>query len=458
MLNRSFHSKIYLLILVAALGFGTSLSAQKDRSERASLASAIESSYRRQLLDCWYPRSIDSLYGGFISAWEYDFTPARNQDKMIVSQARHVWSNAIAMRLYPDEPHFRFGAQQGFVFLREKMWDKVYGGFFTLVDRRGVPRDSVMKVTYGNAFGIYACAAWYKSSGDTSALHLARECFLWLEKNAHDSIYRGYFQHLDRKGEPIKRTAATPSTSDLGYKDQNSSIHVLEAFTELYEVWPDSLLRVRLEEMLEIVRDVITDHRGSLTLFLRPDWTPVSFRDSSKASILKHRHLDHISFGHDIETAYLLLEASHILGRKNDTRTMTVAKKMVDHCLQNGWDSNNGGIYDEGYYFLDTPRISIIKRSKNWWAQAEALNTLLIMDELYPDDPMHYYSRFRKQWNYIDRYLIDHRYGDWFDEGLDNSPQRKTAMKGHIWKATYHQLRALTNCVKRLRTSASAGN
>jgi len=34
---------------------------------------------------------------------------------------------------------------------------------------------------------------------------------------------------------------------------------------------------------------------------------------------------------------------------------------------------------------------------------------------------------------------------------LDKEPERKTALKGHIWKATYHQFRALMNCVRRLR-------
>ena len=95
--------------------------------------------------------------------------------------------------------------------------------------------------------------------------------------------------------------------------------------------------------------------------------------------------------------------------------------------------------------------ITIIKNSKNWWAQAEGLNTLLIMSDLFPDDPMRYFDKFRKLWKYTQTYLIDDTYGDWYEEGLDKEPQRKTALKGHIWKATYHQFRALMNCVDRLK-------
>jgi mannobiose 2-epimerase len=146
-----------------------------------------------------------------------------------------------------------------------------------------------------------------------------------------------------------------------------------------------------------------------------------------------------------------MLEASHVLELKNDARTMVVAKRMVDHALQNGWDEMKGGFYDEGYYFKNTNGISIIKNTKNWWAQAEGLNTLLLMADHFPNDPMKYFEKFKKMWKYIQTYLIDHEYGDWYEEGFDNSPAKRTALKGHIWKATYHQFRALSNCVERLK-------
>ena len=166
--------------------------------------------------------------------------------------------------------------------------------------------------------------------------------------------------------------------------------------------------------------------------------------------MIRHKNLDHVSFGHDIETAYLMLEASHALGLKNDERTMAIGKKMVDHALRNGWDKTVGGFYDEGYYFKGVDTITILLASKNWWAQAEGMNTLLLMADRYPNDPMHYFDRFMQQWQYIQTYLIDHENGDWYDSGLDKDPQRKKGLKGQIWKATYHNFRALANCVDRL--------
>jgi mannobiose 2-epimerase len=441
-----------LLLLLSSV-----LSAQDKKAsnttERKQIAAEMENSIQTELLNKWYPQSVDSTYGGFLSTFTYDFKPTGSQDKMIVTQARHIWTNAKASQRYPNVTYYKSCAEHGYKFLRDVMWDKTYGGFYNLVDRQGNDKSDIKKPkeAYGNAFGIYALAAYNKATGDTGALNLAKKAFMWLEKHSHDPIYKGYYQHLQRDGTPVKRDNSVPNTSDLGYKDQNSSIHLLESFTELYSVWPDDLVRQRLQELLFLIRDKITNEKGDLVLFLQPDWTPVSFRDSSKASVLQHRNLDHVSFGHDVETAYLMLEASHALGLKNDNTTMTVGKKMVDHALKNGWDSVVGGFYDEGYYFKNEPNISIILDSKNWWAQAEGLNTLLLMSDHFPNDPMHYYDKFTQLWQYAKTYLIDHTYGDWYEGGIDKEPQRKTGLKGHIWKATYHHFRSLSNCVKRLR-------
>ncbi|SRR5258706_2064471 len=444
---------VAILLLLAVTGSAQKQSRlKKDISkERLQLAAEMDKTIRTELLNKWYPRCVDTLYGGFLSTFTYDFQPTGPQDKMIVTQARHLWSNAIASKLYPNVVYYKDCAKHGFAFLKNVMWDKVNGGFYTLVDRKGNVKDSSEKTAYGNAFGIYASAAWYRASGDRNALNLAKNCFGWLDKHCHDPIYKGYYQNLLPDGTPIKRTAAIPSTSSTGYKDQNSSIHLLEAFTELYAVWPDPLLRGRLQEMLILVRDVITNQKGDLILFLQPDWSPVSFWDSSDAVILQHHYLDHVSFGHDVETAYLMLEASHVLGLRNDTLTMKTAKRMVDHALRNGWDHETGGFFDEGYYFKNKKEITIIQNSKNWWAQAEGLNTLLVMADHFPNDPMRYFDKFKMMWNYIQTYLIDPIYGDFYQEGLDTRPDSKTALKGQIWKATYHQLRSLSNCVQRLQ-------
>jgi len=249
---------------------------------------------------------------------------------------------------------------------------------------------------------------------------------------------------MEADGTPLKM-----GHNGVPPKDQNSSIHLLEAFTELYRVWPDPLVKERLLMMLHLIRDRITHPKGYLQLFLNEDLSPVSYRDSTEEVRKKNWYHDHISFGHDVETAFLMLEASEIAGLENDTLTLRKAKKMVDHSIENGWDKETGGFYEAGYYFKGQDTVTIIKDTKNWWAQAEGMNSLLLMAELFPADTHNYKTLFLKEWEYIDKYLIDHKHGDWYPNGIDKEPQEKLAMKSQIWKCNYHTSRSLMNCLKR---------
>ncbi|MBD0279391.1 MAG: AGE family epimerase/isomerase, partial [Flavisolibacter sp.] len=158
-----------------------------DPDERLQIANEMEKSLQTELLNKWYPQSVDSQWGGFLSTFTYDFKPTGPQDKMIVTQARHTWTNAKASQLYPAVAYYKSSAQHGFHFLRDKMWDKEYGGFYTLVDRQGNVKGgaNAPKEAYGNAFGIYALAAYYAASGDTAGLNFAKQAFLWLEQHSH---------------------------------------------------------------------------------------------------------------------------------------------------------------------------------------------------------------------------------------------------------------------------------
>jgi mannobiose 2-epimerase len=432
--------RIFIALIFYSLSAGGQSALSMD-----SILRQMRFSAKVELIDKYYPANIDSVYGGYLTSFTYDFKPAAEQDKMIVTQARHVWTTAKAALFYKNNRYAAM-SKHGFLFLKDKMWDKGFGGFFTLVTREGEMK-STRKDAYGNAFGIFALAAYYQTTRDAQALELAKKAFNWLEKYSHDPVYKGYYQHLERNGTPVKRTGNVPPGSDLGYKDQNSSIHLLEAFTELYHVWPNALLKQRLQEMLYLIRDTMVNKKGFLHLFFTPDWKPISNRDSGRAIVLQRRNLDHISFGHDVETAYLMMEAAETLGKHLDPKTMAVGKLMLDHALVNGWDKMRGGFYDQAYYFGATSAPSIIKESKNWWAQAEGLNTLLIFSQLYPADPMRYGEAFEKLWRYVQTYLIDHEYGDWYEEGLDKEPERRRSPKAHIWKAAYHNFRALSNCI-----------
>src|SRR6478672_4431413 len=119
------------LVLLSTFSRAQKNTASNTNAERQRLAAEMEHSIKTELLNKWYPQSVDSQYGGFISTYTFDFKPTGPQDKFIVTQARHTWSTAKAAQQYPDVSYYIKCSENGFHFLHDKMWDKTYGGFYS---------------------------------------------------------------------------------------------------------------------------------------------------------------------------------------------------------------------------------------------------------------------------------------------------------------------------------------
>jgi mannobiose 2-epimerase len=215
----------------------------------------------------------------------------------------------------------------------------------------------------------------------------------------------------------------------------NSHIHMLEALSALYGVWKDGEVRERLEEVLRIVRDRVAVEPGCLNLFFTRDWRPVP---------------DHDSYGHDIETAFLLIEAAESLGEGIDGKTLGMARMLVDHALDWGWDEQHGGFYDKGFALS-----AAFDKKKVWWSQVEGLNALLLMHEQFGVESDRYWQAFVKQWQFVRRFQIDSEFGGLYGEvEADGAPISTT--KGQNWKAGYHDGRSFMLVADRLRGLSAA--
>jgi len=454
---KSLSLKVIISGMLIILFDSLSLSAQTRQSvsKSDSMITVFEQSLRKGVLDVWYPRMIDSVNGGYFSNATFDWKIPEHQPKMLVTQSRLIWTSSEAALFY-NAPTYTKYARHGFQFLTKHMWDNTHGGFFNIRSKTGTYTDEMYgntKTAYGNAFAIYGLTSYYKLTKDTVALNYARKTFLWLDKHSHDNVYGGYVDAMSEDGiwlSKIKTDSREPGAGNGSLKDYNSTIHLMEAFTELYKVWPDPLVKTRLQEVLSIVRDTFVNKKGYLNLYFTDDWKLVSNRDSSQEVIRSRSWMDHITFGHDVETAFLLLEASYALGEKNETTTLKIAKKLVDHALANGFNQTCGGFYDEGYYLPGSNSITILSKNAQWWVQAEGLNALLLMSKIFPEEKK-YYQSYLKMWSYIDNYLIDKQHGDWYINGLNYNPEVIDAPKASVWKCNYHNGRALMNCIRMLK-------
>jgi len=162
-----------------------------------------------------------------------------------------------------------------------------------------------------------------------------------------------------------------------------------------------------------------------------------------------HWFTQHLTYGHDVETAFLLLETAHVLELEEDEPTHMIAKRLVDHSLESGWDQEYGGFFDAGKEV--DGKIEIINRNKSWWGLVEGMNALLLMHRLHPHDSLAYDRLFLKSWEHIDSFLIDKEHGGWYNAALDTSPESIHGAKSHIWKTTYHNTRGMINCILMLR-------
>jgi mannobiose 2-epimerase len=430
---------------------------RSDQSGRMALAAQMEESLFKDILDRWYPLDIDTIYGGYISELKRDWTPGDGSgEKALVQQARHVWATSRVYEAYPEREEYLDYAVHGFHFLRDRMWDETYGGFHAYCTKEGDPVERSIddKRIYGEAFAVYGLSRFYEVSRNQEALELAKRAFFWMDEHAHDAQYGGYFEMLHRDGSPVMpNEAGMAGIFGPGLKDYNSSIHIMEALTELYLVWPDDLVRERLEEMFLLIRDTFVHPDGYLRLYFQPDWTLVTSLPDDTGSQREGWLLTHFTYGHDVETAYLLLETAHVLGKGEDEKTHNIAKKLVDHSLASGWDTVNGGFFDAGVAGDDG--IRIVNNHKSWWGQVEGMNALLLMHTLYPGDPNDYYNKFLKSWEHIDTYLIDKTYGGWYNNATDTDPETVDQLKSHIWKTTYHNTRGMLNCIRMLRSGES---
>ena len=432
---------------------------QFDTEKASQVQKQIETSLKRNILEKWYPRIIDRENGGFHAKYDRQWNRISSYPKALIFQSRGVWTASKAAMRYPQENVYEEAANHGFRFLKNQAWDAKYGGFYQSIPSENQQIWNKSKTAYGNSFAIYALAAYHDLTGSEEALELAKKTFYWLEKHCYDSTYGGYFNYATRKGitykekdkfiKQVSRLSKWP-TKSRKYKDYNTTIHLMEAFSELYRVWPNELMKKRLQEVFDLICNKIYSEKGYLKMFFNEQWEHISFKDSSKTFLMAHSWYDHVSFGHDMETAFLLLEAEDALKKENTNKTLTIAKNLVDHSVAHGFDKDYAGVFYEGYYFTDDS-ITIINSDKEWWPQAEALNALLMFAILYPGNKQ-YQEAFYSLWDYTSKYIVDNKYGGWYKRGLDQERKENLKLlKASPWKSCYHNYRALSNCADMLR-------
>jgi mannobiose 2-epimerase len=377
------------------------------------------------ILQYWMQHTVDEKNGGFYGSVDNNNIPDQAAVKGLVLNSRILWAFSAAA-MYDNNPQYKDMAGRAFQYIRQYFIDPIHSGAYWAVDATGKPVDT-KKQTYGIAFCIYGLSEYVKLTQNEEALNIAIALYKTIEAQAKDLTGEGYIEAFQQDWTPIEDLRLSDKDSNTP-KTTNTHLHIVEAYANLYEVWPDNGLRENIKNLLTIFdRFIIDKNTYHLNLFFNRDWQPQTST---------------WSFGHDIETAWLLQHCATVIQSSVYGQYFkTLAVKMTQATLN--WVDKDGALWNE----LDISSKELNKQ-KHWWVQAEAMVGFYNAYQLTAKKT--YRRLSSRNWQFIQRYLIDAVQGEWY-WGIDENGQLLNEPKAGFWKCPYHNVRACLQLIDRLQ-------
>lgn len=380
----------------------------------------VEQELISNILPFYARRLLDQERGGFYGCIHNDLRLEPDAPKGLVQHGRLLWAYAQAARCLQEERYLAW-AQQAGAFLLDHLRDREHGGFFWFVDAAGRPFDT-NKIVYGQAFALYGLSEYALAAGDAHSLETAVSLYQLLEKHAWEPIHGGYLEafHADwSRNEEINVDKIVGPVA----KTMNTHLHMLEAYTNLLRAWDDDQIRRSLRLIIRIMLDHVIDQTsGRLKLHFTTDWQSLT---------------PHISYGHDIEASWLLVEAAEALG---DADLLAEVIPAALHMAQ--------ATYEEGLADDGSLRYENHNPDRIWWAQAEAMVGFMNAYQLSGEP--HFLEASMNCWGYVKNEMIDRQNGEWF-WGRTASGDLVSDEKAGSWKAPYHNGRSCLEIMRRVR-------
>lgn len=372
----------------------------------------------------------DDVNGGFTGFMDSALNIDKNGEKGVILHSRILWFYSNAYLLLKDESLLGY-AQHAYKFLTEKCVDKEFGGVYWSMNADGSVKDD-MKHTYCQAFFIYALSSYYRACGNKDALKLAYEVMELVEKNSTDDV--AYIEKLSRDWSTVLANDELSENGLMADKTMNTTLHLMEAYTELYLADHNEKVLERLKFQLELTYDKIYD------------------KDGSKLLVFFDKNMDVIgnvhSYGHDIEATWLIDRACDVIGDKAlSDKLGEMNRRIVRNIADIAYHKDTGSLLNES----DN---GVVNTWRIWWVQAETVVGFINAYERgYGDEE--YLDIACNVWEFIQEFIIDKRpEGEWHSQ-LDDS-MKFAAFKPMVdpWKCPYHNGRMCIEAIERLEKNA----
>lgn len=377
------------------------------------------------ILSYWQKYAPDNVNGGFYGKIDNENNITEQAPKGSVLNARILWSFSAAYNRKPDADLLQM-ANRAYTYVDTYFMDNEFGGVYWSVDYKGAPLDT-KKQAYASAFALYALSEYYVASGTETVKQQAISLYRLLVEKSFDAERTGYLEAFTREWQPISDLRLSAKDANEK-KTMNTHLHILEAYTNLYRIWPN----VELKEQITILVDNFLDHfidvsTNHLLLFFDEEW---------------NRRADTVSYGHDIEATWLLLEAAEVI---SDVERISAIKKS---CIEIA-DATIAGIdSDGGLWYEYEPGDNQLIKEKHWWIQAEAMVGFFNAWQISGDTK--YLNLSLNTWAFVKNKILDKQHGEWFWGINADGNVMPGEDKAGLWKCPYHNSRACMEIIKRI--------
>ena len=391
-----------------------------------SLRAEMKEELVERILPFWMQRAIDGRNGGFVGLVYEDGTVFHDAPKGSILNARILWTFSAAYAALGGDDLLAT-AKRAADYFSAHFIDAKHGGVFWAVDAAGAPDDD-RKHVYAQAFAMYALAEYHRATGDDASLENAKAIFELVEANAYDHVFGGYEEAFNREWFVLDDARLGADDVDAP-KSMNTHLHLLEAYTALLRVWPNALLQKRLTELVGIFTNVIVGNGAEhAQLFFESDWTPVERS---------------VSYGHDIETSWLVLAAADALGDPAiSARATAMSLRLAESALDVGFDEEHGGL------FTGTDARGMLDTDKEWWPQAEAI--VGFVNAFTESGDEEFLDAAQATGAFVRRHVSDREGGEWHRRVSRSGEVRLGHEKVGPWKCPYHNARACLEIMSRV--------
>ena len=385
----------------------------------------VEANLHDNILRFWRERMVDESRGGFLGRIDGAGNPDPAAPKGAILCGRILWAFAAAYRV-TRRPEYLEVATRARDYLLGRFYDTTYGGVYWSLTPEGAPLDTKKQI-YALGVAIYGLSEYARATGDETALEYARRLCRTIEEHSFDPQRNGYFEAFTREWAEIGDVRLSDKDANER-KTMNTHLHILEPYTNLYRVWPDSWLRERLRNLIGVFLDRIYDPATHhLGLFFSEEWER---RDAE------------YSYGHDIEASWLLLEAAQVVGDEPLTARVTEVTRKIAAAAAEGIRNDGSMIYER--HADGTP-----DEERHWWVQAENVVGQLWLWRFHGDQTA--YGRAAACWTYIRDRIVDPEGGEWWWGILPDGREDRANDKAGFWKCPYHNTRMCLEAMALLR-------